>query len=406
MSIFRLYINPKDDIGDFTGFREVTPDVTSDGFGVVSQDIDNNEFDVGVFNFNSFTVRLRNEEGLYSDINNIASIFRNRRGGSKFQVRWKQTETPYAGLAIAGKAVISPEVVIYDGVINDDSSRLDIDDQQITFKVLSSDSVFTEVETPFASISVDDLYSDTIFLLLNQVEITKIMTIDVSNITVGLDLEMDVVTEFENETVKESLDRLLFQSNSIMFLRDNVVFIKPRDGGATAVHTFIGQASNNGIEDIQKLSSISAGRNQVFNFWTWRDTTLKATDTDSITANGIRKKQIEFDEITNTAKRQSILDAQRDEFSVQKQEFRLTTFLTYETLAINMLDRVSVDYPTVVSPGLPGADIPLYGVAIYGEAIYPREEFSITIDKDTPFKIMGIKINKKSQNIIFKIKEI
>ena len=406
MSIFRIYINPKDDAGNFTGFIEVTSDVTSDGFGLVSQTIDNNEFDVGVFKFNSFTIRLRNEHGLYSDIGNIASIFRNRRGGSKFQVRWQQTETPYAGLAIAGKAVLSPEIIIYDGIINDDSSRLDIDDQQITFKVLSSDSVFTEVETPFASISVSDLYSDTIFLILNQTAITKILTIDAANFTVGLDLAMDVVTEFENETVKESLDRLLFQSNSVMFLRDNIVFIKPRDGGLTTVHTFIGQASNDGIEDIQKISSISAGRNQVFNFWTWRDTTLKASDSTSIGANGVRKKKIEFDEITNTAKRQSILDAQRDEFSAQKQEFRLTTFLNYDTLAINMLDRVSVDYPTVISSGAPGAIIPLYGVAIYGEAIYPREEFSITIDNGTPFKIMGIKINKKNQNVTFKIKEI
>lgn len=406
MSIVRIYINPKDDAGNFTSFQEVTEDVTESGLSKIAQNIDNNEYDVGVLRFNSFTIRFRNEHGLYSDVDNLASIFRSRRGGSKFQVRWQKTETPYAGVAIAGKAVVSPEVVIYDGVINDDATRQDIDDQQVTFKILSTDSIFDEVETPFASINVGDLFSDTIFLVLNQTEITKIMTIDVLNITVGLDLTLDVVTEFENTTVQESLEKLLFMANAILFLRDNVVFVKPRDGGVSSVHSFIGQASNEGIEDIQGLTSISSGRNQTFNFWTWKDTTLKAEDATSILENGVKKKQIEFPEITDTGKRQSVLDEQRTEFAFPKQEFSLTTFLDYETLAINMLDQVSVDYPTPLSPGVPGGIIPIYGVSKYDEAIYPQQEFSIIIDKDTPYKIMGININRKSQNIKFKIKEI
>jgi len=407
MSTFRVYINPKDDFGAFTGYQEVTEDVIDDSLSKIAQQIDSDEYNVGVFNYNSFSVKLRNDHGKYSDVEVIQSIFRERRGGSKVQVRWQvQDHRSICGVAIAGKCKISPEIIVYDGLLNDDASRLDIDDQIITFKVLNSDSVFDEVETPFSDLNIGDLFSEAILTVLDQSDITKIMTVSASNINVGLDVAIDAVADLENTTVKEALDILLFGSNSVMYLRDNIIYIKSRDGGATVQKTFIGQASNDGIEDIQKLSSISTGRNKVFNFWTWKDTTLSARDTASISANGLRKKEISFSTITNTTKRQSILDAQRDQFMDLKQEFKLTTFLTYENLGLNMLDRVSVDYPTVVSEGNPGSGVPVYGLAVYGEAVYPNEESSITIDKDTPYKIMGINIEKKNQLITFRLKEI
>ena len=409
MSAFRVYINPKDDAGAFTGYQEVTSDVDLSSLASITEKIDNDEYDVGTFKFNTLTMKLRNEDGNYSDVENVESIFRDRRGGSKVQFRWQvQGHQTICGVAPCGmgRAKITPELTVYDGILNDDASKQDIDTQQITFKVLSSNSVLDEVETNFGSLSNGDLFSEAILTVLSQTEVTNILTVDVANINVGLDVLIDDVSDFENTTVKEALDDLLFGSNSVMYVIDNIIYISSRDGGATTQFTFRGQGSNAGIEDIIKLSGISAGRNNVFNYWTWKDTTLNATDSASITANGVKKKAISFSQITNTTKRQSILDAQRDEFSDLKQEFKLTTFLTYDTLALRMLDRVAVDYPTVYGPGQPGAEIPLYGIAIYGEAIYPGGQFGLTIDVTTPFKIMGKKIDAKNKTITFDLKEI
>ena len=301
MSQLRVYINPKDDTGVFTGFQEVTEDVASESISNIVQIIDNDEYDVGLFNYNSFSLKFNNQDGKYSDVDNVNSIFRFRRGGSKIQFRWQvQVFDSICGIAECGKALISPEITVYDGILNDDATRLDIDDQQVTFRVLSSDSIFEETETNFSSLSAGDLFSDAIFTVMNQTKITDLMTISSGNITVGLDLMMDTVADFENTTVKEALDILLFGSNSVLFVRDNVVFVKPRDGGSVSQFTFRGQASNEGIEDIIDITDISAGRNNVFNFWTWRDTTLFASDSASITANGLRKKEIDFDPITTT----------------------------------------------------------------------------------------------------------
>ena len=407
MSKFRIYINPKDNSGNFTGYQEVTEDVIDKSFSGFTQRIDSDDYDVGKFQFSAFVLQLRNETGKYSDVETTQSIFRQRRGGSKVRINWQiQDHQSICGVAVCGKVSITPEEVVFDGILNDDATRLDIDGQQIKFQILSSDSRIDEVETPFASLSNGDLFSEAILTILDQTEITEILDVSVSNINVGLDLAIDDISDLENTTVKEALDILLFGSNSVMVIRDNMVYISSRDGGATSVHTFIGQASNDGIEDIIKLSNISTGRNNIFNYWTWEDTTLKATLNTSIESNGLKKKEVGFAPITNSAKRQSILDELRDTFSDLKQEFVLTTFLNYNTLALNMLDRVSVDYPTVLSPGTAGGVVPIYGVAIYGEDFYPRGEFSIVIDPDTPFKIMGRKINAKNKTIDFKLKEI
>lgn len=407
MSRFRAYLQPFDDNGNLTDFVEVTEDVDLQSISDISVKIDNDEYDVGLFNFNSFSVKFRNEHGRYSEVGNSTSIFKFRRAGTPFKLTWQVSDDfTECGIAVAGKSKLTPEVDVLTGVLNDEATRLSISTQQITFRVLTSDSIFSAVETPFGSISVSDLYSDIIFTVLNQTEITDILTIDVANINVGLDLAVDDVAKFENTTVKEALDRLLFQSNSVLYIKDQTVFVSSRDGGAESEKTFTGQGSNKGIEDIVRIEQVSSGLNSTFNFWTWRDTTLKSEDASSITSNGIKKKEISFDEITDSGKRQQVLDAQKTEFANRKQELQLTTFLDYENLALKLLDQVRVDYPTVYYPAEAGGELPIYGVSRYGEANYPESEISITISDLTPFKIMGINIRTKDQTMTFKLKEM
>jgi len=407
VSRLRAFINPRDDFGDFTSFVEVTEDMVLNSLGTVNQSIDNDRYTVGLFKFDRFSFKLRNEHGNYSDVTEFNSIFRTRRAGSKFRLTWQQEDvSPICGIAICGEAILSEQQTIFEGSIDDQAATLDIDDQKISFRALGYDAVFPTVATPFSSLSNGDLYSEALLTILNQSKITEYLTIDASNINVGLDLAIDDISKLENTTVKEALDKFLFQSNSVMFIADNIVFIQARDGGATSEKTFFGQASNGGIEDIIEISNVSTGVNNVFNFWTWKDTTLVSSDATSIIKNGIKKREISFDEITDSGKRQSILDAQRDEFQQKKQELNITVPLTYENLNLEILDQIRVDYPTVLSPAEIGGDIPIYGVAIYGQALYPFGEFSITISSLTPYKILSKLINMKNQFIVFKIKEI
>jgi len=409
LSYFSVFLNPKDDLGAFTGYIDITEDVVWKSFSSFTQKLDSNDYDTGVFKHNALDLKLHNQHGKYSDVNTIDSVFRNRRGGSKVRISWRvqQREVACGSLPCGtGSAHVGPTINIFDGILNDDATTLDIDDQQINFKVLSGDSLFREVETNYSSLNIGDLSSTVIYTILNQTEITKHLTVSAGNISCGLDLSMDIVTPFENQTVKQTLDEVLFGSNSVLWVRDQTVYVKPRTGGATSQKTFYGQASNNGIEDVQKMSNISAGRNNVFNFWTWKDTTLVKSDATSIGKNGLRKKEMNIDHLTNTTKRNLLLEDQKTTFADIKQEFDLTTPINYETLALTFLDKVNVDYPSPVSAPRPGVEIPIYGLAIYGTAIYPRTETSITIPVSTNFKIMGMKINRSNQSITFKLKEM
>lgn len=410
MSRFRAFIKPRNDEGVLTDFIEVTEDVDFNATGTIKQQIDNDEFNVGQFKFSDFKLKLRNETGRYSDVDVIQSIFRFRRAGSIFKLTWDPAnESAVCGIAVAGAssgATISEQVDIFIGVLNDESSKLDIDDQQITFTILSTDSIFEKVVSPFNLLSPGQLYSDALLAILDQADITEYLTVDAGNISLGLDQTFDVVTQYENQTVKEVLDDILLQANAVIFIKNETIFIKSRDGGATSQFTFTGQASNDAIEDIIKISEISSGLNRVFNYWTWDDTNLIAVDGDSVQDNQIRKKDFNVDAITTTPKRQAILNSQRDEFKDKKQRLKLTVAMKVNLLNLFLLDQVRIDYPTVIIPGESGGDLPIYGIAKYGEAVYGFAQASITIEKTTPYKIMGLDINTKKQELKFNVQEI
>lgn len=406
MSYFRVYINPKDDFGNFTGYQEVTSDVDQSSISKISRKLDNNEYDVGVLKYNSFNLSLRNEHGKYSDVSTVQSIFRDKRGGSKIKVNWQiQDYQSICGIAISGKAKITPEVTVFEGILSDDSTRLSIDNQKISFTAISFESIFDEVETPYSSLANGDLFSEALLTVLNQSQITSILTVSASNINVDLDIAIDDVSDLENTTVKEALDSILFASNSVLYIKNSTVYISSRDGQGSSLKTFYGQASNNGIEDIVKISDVSTGRNRVFNLFTWKDTALVSKNSTSIDQNGVRKKEVDFPLITNSSKKQSILDQLKTEFSELKQEMKVSVTMTYESLAIDILSVIKIDYPTVLYPTTIGATVPIYGVSKYGQAYYPTGSYGMTILTSQSFKVLGIEIDTKNQILTFEIKE-
>ena len=92
-----------------------------------------------------------------------------------------------------------------------------------------------------------------------------------------------------------------------------------------------------------------------------------------------------------------MLDDYSDEFALPKEELTLQSFVNYENVEIFLLDRISVDYPTVLRAASPEDFIPIYGAAIYGDAKYPIGEWGLTILSTDHFKVMGREIFIKGQ---------
>lgn len=404
--MIRCYIKPFNPDGTYaTDWIEVSEDIDLNKLSSLRQKLDNDEYDVGVFGFNSLTVTFENESGKYSDVDVFQSIFRYKRSNSLFKITWH--ENPHltlCGIAICGEATIDTGLDLFIGLINDDSASSDIASQKIKFKVLGKESIFKQAITPYSSLSVGDLFSEALLTVLDQKIVTDILTVSASNISVGVDITLDVITNFENLTVKEALDLLLELSNSILYIKDDVVYIESRAVHSTLSHTFYGQASLSGIENIQKIRNIKSGINNTFNFWTWADTALTSSDASSVLKNGYRKKEIELESITNSTSQQSILDDLKTEFGNPKEEFELVAIMDYDTAVLFILDKVSVDYPTVLYAADDNA-LPVWGTAVWGEFVWPYGEWALTIDPSTEYKIMSRTLDIKKSLITFKLKE-
>lgn len=407
MSVFRAYIIPFNEDGTYSDTEiEITQDVDFGSISTVKQQLDQNENKVGVLTFNDLNLKLRNEHGKYSDPTVPESIFSHKRSDSIFILKWQiDSLLPYAGPAIAGTSHVSPIEVIYEGFINDDATRTSVKDHFTSLKVIGLESIVTQIEVPFSTIGATDLFSEVIFDVLNQSEITDLITVSAANITVGYDENMDTKTDLQNKTGKEALDILLLLSNSILYIKDRVLFVTGRTATATSQYIFKGPASILGLPNMQDISDIRTGRSQMFNYWTWANETFTVEDNTTVALYGRKKRELNEEIVTDTTKRQNILGALNTEFGAPKENFRVTVPIDYTTLQLFYLNKVNVDYPTVYIPG-EDEDLPIYGVSKYDEAVYPIPESVLTIPVTTDYKIIGVNLKVKAQLIEFKLKEV
>lgn len=386
-------------------FTELTSDTQK--VGSISQQIDNTDFGVGIFRNSNFSFTLKNDKGLYSNVDTLRSIFAYKRTDSIVKITWDFKDYENICGFTTAQMPITPEVEVYRGLLTEISQASDIEDQSITFSCLGFESLFDREIVPYSSITNGDNISDIIFDCLNQASITSLLTVDAGNISVGNDIAIDTKDSLENRTVKEALTDLLYLTNSVLVIKDQIVYVRNRDVDAALSHTFYGQASTAGVENIISIKGFRDGFNRLFNFWTWKDTSLVSQDNTSVDTNGVYKNEIESQLIdaASTAKIQSILDANKNEFAFPKTEFTIDAPLDYDTLALEILNKVNVDYPNVYVPA-DSNPLPRYGQVRYGEFVYPYGIFPVSISSVDNYKILGKKIDTSKSIISFLIRKV
>lgn len=406
MARFRVYVKPFDDAGVYQStFTEITDDVIK--LSNISRAIDNNEFQVGVIKNSGLTISLRNDLGTYNDADDIRSIFRYKRKNSIIKVTWDIRDYDLiCGFFSPGNEPLGGEVEIFRGVLHEVTSASDIEKQNATFKVLSYEALLDETEIPYSALSNGDLFSSVLLDCIDQAPFNELVTVGAGNISLGTDLAIDDKTSYESKTVGNVLQNLLLASNSVLYIDDLIAYSKARTASASVQKIFYGQASINGIENIIKVPKIREGLNRFFNYWTWEDTALVSKDQSSIDLYGVRRKEIALSVIddTSTTKIQSILDTNRTEFAYPKLELDLVVPINYENLALAILDKVQLDYPTVYTP-FDGGVLPRYGLSNYSAVRYPYGQWSLTLTTDTNFKIISKQIDPLKQVITLGIRE-
>jgi len=406
LSQVRVYVTPFLSDGTYGTEQEITKDVIS--IGTLGVDTDSSDYQIGVFRNSSVRLTLNNREGFYSDVGIDQSIFAYKRADAKVRITYTEDNNlPFCGTAICGDAILCEEQTVFQGLLNDESFLEEAAQEKAEFLVLGYESIFSRVTVPFASISNGDAVSDVIYAILNQAEITDLLTVSLINIAPKLDEQIDDKTDLENLTAKEAIDRLLLLSNSVLKIEDETVYVTSRDATVDLIHTFFGQASLNGAENIINVRNISNGKNRMFNYMTWRDDTVVFQSSSSINLYGVRKREIDSTIFNDNTKQTDIVTELVTEFAFPKQELEILTPIDASVVELNLLDKVAIDYPTVYVPG--EFDLPICGIAVCGDplsATLPRALWSLQIPSARRYKILKKNFDFKTMVATFKLREI
>ena len=400
---WRIYLKPFDSFGVYTSWVDVSSYVKWSSLGSIAVNLDNTDYDIGVYRNSNVKLVFDNTKGLFSDVSSPKSIFQYKRADTLCKITYRRNPTTILGTTRAGfGSFLGDEIEVFTGLLNDDSLAMSLKTQEVDFNVLGREFVFLRTIVPFGTVTNGENLSLTLYKILNQSAITTLFSVQQENITVGLDQTNDSLASIQNKTVQEGLNKLLLATNSVLVIENDTLYIKPRTATVDTKFNFFGQASRIGPENVVAIDKIKNGVAKVYNYFVWAGTTLAVSDNNSSVLYGARKQELDFEFLTNTTKRQNVMNAILAEFKTPKQEFDLLTKLTPETLAIKLLDRVTIDYPTVY---LKTQDpLPVCGIAVCGSAKLPSAQWSFTLEQDEPYKIMGRSVSAQSGEITFKMR--
>ena len=406
MGRFHVYLKPFTTTGEYESeWRDVTADADLSGITSMKSALDNTEYDVGIFRTSGMTLTLINIDGRYSDVGIPGSIFNFRRSNSMVRVTWEiMHHDVVCGFAVCGEVALSHEVIAFEGLLDDRALKQDATAQDLQFKVLGKESVFTQGVVPMSAINVGDTIEELIFKILNQPVVTDLLTVDALNIDCKVNSASDSIVELENKTIQEAVQELLRISNSVMYLEDDTIYVAPRDTTVDDKYTFYGQGSSVGNENIIDLTEYRMGLNRVINFVTWKDTTLLASDLTSIEMNGVQKKEIESSIVDIDWKREAVLNSLMTEFRNEKRELILRCPIDYDTIALQVLDKCVIDYPNIAIGD--NSAVPLWDLSIWDVARFPYEVLPISIENGARFKILSKEIDPTNHEMVFYMREV
>jgi len=365
---------------------DMTDFIRSGGLQSISQQVDDGDYDIGIFTFGDITLNGINIGRKFNDGRDALSVFPYTRDLCKVEVRLYDDEGGYT--------------VRFRGLVDEQATREDIENDRIRLKVLSMDSVLGRVEVTGGAVSTNDSFSLAIKKVLNVPEITNILNYDESNIDVDFDAAVDNGDFFTAITVKAALDDLLLASNSILIIdkNDNII-VKSRveDRRVFVLH---GRGDYYGRENIISITESNDGRQRAFSAISVND--IEVANDDWIDEYGYRQKSISLDFIDNNDTIKAVAGNILDNFKVPKPELKVKA-LAKDLKDIELLDTVKLYYDYRVAPYV-GDTLPLAGQVLAGQFTAARSFGSRRILPSQKWKVIEIEERASQSEITLKLR--
>ena len=376
---------------DVTKDVEIDDFVKDSGISTIKREVDNGDFDIGVFVFDSINLTCLNFDGKFSGINDSRSMFKYQRDKARITINFfnGESNTPDSS---------------FRGILDDRATKLDFGKNEIKFKLLSNDSIINRVKVPAASIPNGTLVSDAVKTLLQLADIVAVLNYNALDINVLNDYTIDDGSKFDNKTVKKALDKLLAVSNSVLIIEkdtDNMI-VRSRTWNSGATKRLYGHGDLFGRENIINIKGYNNGLQRAFNTINVGD--ISRSNAGFIDMYGDNPKNFTFDFITNPTTQALIAADILDYWKAPKIELEVEA-KTSEVKNLTFFDLVSIDFPYRVKPSV-GSKLPVYGTAIYGDAVYPYIFGNLKIRPSVAFKVIGIKENPKKFLTKVKLRQI
>lgn len=366
---------------DITKDVEIDDYVKESGISTIKGEIDNGDFDFGVFVFDSINLTCFNFDGKFAGINDSRSMFKYSRDKAKITVNF------FNGLSN------TPESS-FNGIVDDRATKINFAKSEIKLKVLSNDSIINRTKVPSGLINNGSTTTDAIKLLLQLPEIASVLNYDALNINPLNEYTIDIGSKFDNKTVKFALDKLMVVSNSVLVIEKdtNNILVRSRNHNSGKVKNLYGHGDLFGRENIINIKNYNDGLQRAFNTINIED--VSKSDVGFIDAFGDNTKNFTFDFITNANTQGQIAEDLLTYWKAPKIELEVT-LKTDESKNLNFFDLVSIDYYYRVKPS-DNQKLPLYGVAKYGQVKYPYIFGNLKIRPNMSFKVIGLKENPKT----------
>lgn len=383
---YKIYLTPLIDDIAYGDEIDISDYVAAASLGNIRKNTDSADSTIGEYLLGSFGLTCSNFRGEFNE-GDPRSYFPAKRDNSKVRVVYFDSLTESSAS--------------FKGIISEEGTT-DTDNDLVKIKVLALDSILRKVPVGGGTVEAGWLFSTAIKALLNQTTIKAVLTYDPSEIDVDLDLTIDTEAPFANISTWESIKQLLIASNSVIYVDNETVKVKPRDYNTGELSYFYGPGDTLDRENIIKISKYNNGAHRIFNSIKINNT----VHTDTISENwfGFSQKTFTLGFITDSDKELIIATNLAEQFRYPRIEFELTvtTALANE---VAFFDTIAVSHPIRTKP-VAGFDGTLWDTAKYDTTgDFWNVDFGGTkVDGRLAFKIIQRNENPKASMTTIKLR--
>jgi len=401
-TVFKVFIAPRENADEYKAEVDISGLVRIDGIGNIRKTIDSSDFGIGVYQYDDIKLTAQDKEGFLSDEHDVRGIFKYSRDRAKVRIvmvqRIKNNQN---------EIISEVETNIFRGFINEISTRSNMVDDSVTFKILSFDSVIRDTTVPLGSLLDGVTLESTLNILLNKAPITDTLTYLASNINPDAAINIDVSESLEGLGTREAINELMLGSNSVMIINssDEIIVQNRTENTTKPILELFGRGERHSRENIVDISDYNTGLHRMFT-----SVTLNGAVFESSTFGdryGRRKKKITLDWMTNSANIELAGAAVLDEFKTPKRELNVDISLALGK-DVDLLDRVTINFPKEITPFDNEGEIPEYDAGFtynQSDIVYPRAVNVIEIFPEVLFKVIEVIHNPGTYLTRLKLRE-